>query len=82
MATNQHYHKYCRVFRRGYCLDNLEDGPEIENLRDNLKKAEDDITYMFRLDYEESRRAAGKVRRDVLSTKTDTDKGKQGDIEG
>lgn len=36
---------------------------------------------MFRLDYEESRRAAGKVRRDLLPTKADTDKAKQGDIE-
>lgn len=52
---------------------------EIKSLKENLKKAEDDIKYMFRLDYEEARRAAGKVRRDLISR--DTDKSKAGDEE-
>lgn len=52
---------------------------EIHNLKDNLKKAEDDIKYMFRLDYEEARKAAEKLRSDLISK--ETAKSKSGDEE-
>jgi len=35
---------------------------EVDNLKDNVKKIEDDLKYMFRLDLEESHTAAGRVR--------------------
>ncbi|CAN5377173.1 hypothetical protein BH18THE2_BH18THE2_25100 [soil metagenome] len=52
---------------------------EIKNLKDNLKKAEDDIKYMFRLSYEQAPKAAERVIRNLVSK--DPDKNKEGDKE-
>jgi predicted amino acid-binding ACT domain protein len=52
---------------------------EIKNLRENLKKAEDDITYMFRLDHQEARKAAEKLRNDLSKS---TSQSQAGDEEG
>lgn len=40
---------------------------EIKNLKENLKRAEDDITYITRLYYQEGRPAAGRMRNDIKS---------------
>ena len=46
----------------------------VKNLKEQIDKAEDDITYIFRLDLEESRRAAGKIRNELKSTKQDQER--------
>ena len=40
---------------------------EIKNLKENLKKAEDDIKYMFRLAHGEAIKSAEKLRNDLAS---------------
>jgi uncharacterized protein (DUF697 family) len=47
---------------------------EINNLKDKVKKAEDDITYMFRLDLEESHKVAEKFRTELGFKKTTKNK--------
>jgi uncharacterized membrane protein (DUF106 family) len=43
---------------------------EIDNLKDRVKRVEDEMTYMYRLDFEESRKAAERVRRKLAKEKT------------
>jgi hypothetical protein len=38
---------------------------EIDNLKDKFKKVEDDLTYMFRLDLEESHKVAERFRSEL-----------------
>lgn len=42
---------------------------EIKNLKDNLKKTDDLIMYMLKLDYEEGRKVAADLRRVLPSKK-------------
>jgi hypothetical protein len=52
-------------------VDNLKDRikTEVDNLKDRVEKVDDDVTYMFRLNLEESRERAKRVRSKYSSRK-------------
>ncbi len=47
---------------------------DIDDLEENLRKVEDDLRYMFRLDLEESKKEAAELRRDLRISKDEEKK--------